>query len=107
MSNSKSSTTTHSSPMASHPPPRPLLDTSQIGSNTNDFECATESFHSLHHLLNQQIDKAHSQSLLSVVNDANQSKSFDSFSNRDPEVGGRVYGMAGGDAPARDCIEDE
>ncbi|CAO1596991.1 hypothetical protein XANCAGTX0491_000820 [Xanthoria calcicola] len=81
MSNSKPSTTTHSSPVASRPPPRPALNTSKIGSNTNDFESATESFHSFHHLLNQQIEKANSQSLLLGVNDANQSKSFDTFSN--------------------------
>ncbi|KAI4217914.1 MAG: hypothetical protein L6R36_009217 [Xanthoria steineri] len=80
MSNSKSSTATNSSSSASRPPPRPPLDTTKIGSNTNDFESATESLHSLHHLLNQQIDKATSQSLILKANDANQSKLFINFS---------------------------
>ncbi|KAI4280415.1 MAG: hypothetical protein L6R38_004486, partial [Xanthoria sp. 2 TBL-2021] len=81
MSTSKPSTTTGSCSHTSHSPTSTSLNTSHIGSNISDFDSMNQSFHTLYDLLNQQIDKAASQSLALKPTDAKEAQIFAIFSN--------------------------
>ncbi|KAI4261259.1 MAG: hypothetical protein L6R42_003539 [Xanthoria sp. 1 TBL-2021] len=70
-----------SKPSTSQSPARTSLNTSHIGSNISDFDSINRSFHSLYDRLNQQMDKAASQSLTLKPTDAKEAQIFAKFSH--------------------------